>query len=191
MSTVFSWMNTFEFQPPALVKIVKNRCQDRLFGEVNSLFNCTLAFRIPDFKTFWSIEKTWYPFCSIRNISCLHSSNDLFWKMLLIDNIAMWYMDGILPKGPYPPCLHMADRALLAGYPRYECIRCRHVYTWSWAVMFTCAMQSLSLLKQDILFHIHWWYTLTRRVSDNLISIVNFRHACHGPIWDIWYSTLL
>ena len=26
--------------------------------------------------------------------------------------------DGILPKGPYPPCLRMADRALLAGYPR-------------------------------------------------------------------------
>ena len=26
--------------------------------------------------------------------------------------------EGILPKGPYPPCLRMADRALLAGYPR-------------------------------------------------------------------------
>ena len=26
---------------------------------------------------------------------------------------------GILPKGPYPPCLRTADRALLAGYPRY------------------------------------------------------------------------
>ena len=29
------------------------------------------------------------------------------------------YVDGIPPKGPYPPCLRMADRALLAGYPRY------------------------------------------------------------------------
>ena len=27
-------------------------------------------------------------------------------------------VEGILPKGPYPPCLRMADRALLAGYPR-------------------------------------------------------------------------
>ena len=26
--------------------------------------------------------------------------------------------EGILPKGPYPPCLPMADRAILAGYPR-------------------------------------------------------------------------
>ena len=30
------------------------------------------------------------------------------------------YFDGILPKGPYPPCLRMADRALLAGYPRFQ-----------------------------------------------------------------------
>ena len=29
------------------------------------------------------------------------------------------HIEGILPKGPYPPCLRMADRALLAGYPPY------------------------------------------------------------------------
>ena len=29
------------------------------------------------------------------------------------------HLDGVLPKGPYPPCLRMADRALLAGYPRF------------------------------------------------------------------------
>ena len=27
-------------------------------------------------------------------------------------------IESILPKGPYSPCLRMADRALLAGYPR-------------------------------------------------------------------------
>ena len=27
-------------------------------------------------------------------------------------------IDGIMQKGPYPPCLRMADKALLAGYPR-------------------------------------------------------------------------
>ena len=31
----------------------------------------------------------------------------------------MAFIDGILPKGPYPSCLRMADRALLAGYTRY------------------------------------------------------------------------
>ena len=29
------------------------------------------------------------------------------------------YIEGILPKGPYPPCVSMAGRALLAGYTRY------------------------------------------------------------------------
>ena len=29
------------------------------------------------------------------------------------------HIDGILPKGPYPPCLRMADRAVLAEYPQY------------------------------------------------------------------------
>ena len=32
------------------------------------------------------------------------------------------HFDGILQKGPYPPCLRMADRALLAGYPRFYSI---------------------------------------------------------------------
>ena len=29
------------------------------------------------------------------------------------------HIDGILPKGPNPPCLRIADRALLAGHPRH------------------------------------------------------------------------
>ena len=29
------------------------------------------------------------------------------------------YIEGILPKGPYLPCISMVGRALLAGYPRY------------------------------------------------------------------------
>ena len=29
------------------------------------------------------------------------------------------YIEGILPKGPYLPCVSMASRALLAGYHRY------------------------------------------------------------------------
>ena len=29
------------------------------------------------------------------------------------------YIEGILPKGPYLPCLSMAGKALLAGYHQY------------------------------------------------------------------------
>ena len=31
--------------------------------------------------------------------------------------------EGILPKGPYPPCLRMTDRGLLAGYPQFVSTR--------------------------------------------------------------------
>ena len=34
--------------------------------------------------------------------------------------------EGILPKGPYLPCVSMAGRALLAGYPRIVRL---HFYT--------------------------------------------------------------
>ena len=30
-----------------------------------------------------------------------------------------WQFEGILPKGPYLPCVSMAGRALLAGYHRF------------------------------------------------------------------------
>ena len=30
------------------------------------------------------------------------------------------HIEGILPKGPYLPCVSMAGGALLAGYPRYD-----------------------------------------------------------------------
>ena len=40
-------------------------------------------------------------------------------------------IEGILPKGPYPPCLRMADRALLAGYPR-------HIETASHSLCLSC-----------------------------------------------------
>ena len=33
----------------------------------------------------------------------------------------MPHIEGILPKGPYRPCVSMADRALLVGYHRYMC----------------------------------------------------------------------
>ena len=39
---------------------------------------------------------------------------------LKVINPSCLHIDCILPKRPYLPCLRMADRALLAGYPRYN-----------------------------------------------------------------------
>ena len=42
----------------------------------------------------------------------------IHWLFHQMNKGALTDVDGILQKGPYPTCLHMADRALLAGYPR-------------------------------------------------------------------------
>ena len=51
----------------------------------------------------------------------LVSVNDMAPKVCKFEKLLfrLLHIDGILPKGPYPPWLRMADRALLAGYPRY------------------------------------------------------------------------
>ena len=48
--------------------------------------------------------------------------------------------DDILLKGPYPPCLRMADRALLAGYPPREVWHpvYHHIFQQSDSLYFLC-----------------------------------------------------
>ena len=67
-------------------------------------------------------------------------ADEISWNLvaLLVFGVAHCHIEGILPKGPYPPCLHMADRALSTGYPRYCscCPRCTQTSShrcWSWA----------------------------------------------------------
>ena len=42
--------------------------------------------------------------------------------------IIIAYFEGILPKGPYRPCVSMAGRALLAGYHRFYLLSYRDDY---------------------------------------------------------------
>ena len=84
-----------------------------------------------------------------------------------------WYqliqhIDGILPKGPYPPCLRMADRALLAGYPRYvkkwvmrKAYPCYHVImTYVWTVS---EVENLPLQSNKISFEASYSNSRTAR----------------------------
>ena len=71
-----------------------------------------------------------------QNLLLYNNNNVIMWKL----RHAMWqyhtndcwehidgnmniskqkYIEGILPKGPHLPCVSMAGRARLAGYPRY------------------------------------------------------------------------
>ena len=62
-------------------------------------------------------------------------------------------LDGILPKGPYPPCLRMTDRGLLAGYPRpiwrYWTSKMFARYNISCVCVCVCKITSIS----SIVFH--------------------------------------
>ena len=42
---------------------------------------------------------------------------------------------GILPKGPYLPCVSMAGRALLAGYPWHMGHSLGHLCTYRWLIV--------------------------------------------------------
>ena len=60
----------------------------------------------------------------------------------------LWYIDGILPKWPYPPCFRMADRALLAGYPRYI----YSLYLWTAVICHTSSWHARNQCNPWLLF---------------------------------------
>ena len=69
----------------------------------------------------------------------------IIYKIWICKKKRCLYIDGILPKGPYPPCVS-PFRALLAGYPRYmviyllcncgclklNCCHCFMLMFWHW-----------------------------------------------------------
>ena len=58
------------------------------------------------------------------------------------------HIEGILPKGPYLPCVSMAGRALLAGYPRYLGMLCKKNRN-NWQALM-CSMQVLVVFKYSM-----------------------------------------
>ena len=89
---------------------------------------------------FLKIKLLWFLMCSYGFIWLILSCNDLAQRS---------HIEDILPKGPYLPCLHMADRALLAGYPRFMHQRTRLPFIgwdkgllalWCWATIICCQL---------------------------------------------------
>ena len=83
---------------------------------------------------------------AISSIACLHYIF-LFPEycaamILFILLPVLCYIKGILPKGPYLPCVSMAGRALLAGYHWYVAYQFQNVqtqpnfFTWLWCHFF-------------------------------------------------------
>ena len=75
----------------------------------------------------------------IFSSNCHHYCNFQMIHVHILQGKKLWiyiyvytHIDGILPKGPYPTCLRMADGALLAGYPRYMIVCPRELSTMFW-----------------------------------------------------------
>ena len=63
-------------------------------------------------------------------------------------------LDGILPKGPYPSCLRMADRALLTGYPRTQVNDAFNITErWTRYDLFRLPLKSSSLFHCEGIHH--------------------------------------
>ena len=92
---------------PSLVQIMAwRRPGDKSLSETMMV---SLLTHICVTRSQWDID----PILSLR----IDVQSTSFWGSLLSGAWSL-IIEGILPKGPYLPCLRMADRALLAGYPR-------------------------------------------------------------------------
>ena len=83
------------------------------------------------------------------------------------------YIDGILPKGPYPPCLRMADRAFLAGYPRYGKCSADNIMP---------ILIDISVIDQAV----HWFYLLFATYMYILYTVKQYAF-CLAQIKCSWY----
>ena len=80
----------------------------------------------------------WWPLMYSLHIYCVILSKTLNKQSKHWWSEISWYFDGILPKGPYPPCLRMADRTLLVGYPRFMLHNCNVICIRSCVVLLCC-----------------------------------------------------
>ena len=86
--------------------IIQGKCQPNHF--ISYLIQSYLSVRYTVMQTQLSLFEM--PYCVKWQLDCNKNVEVSSYNP---------HDEGILPKGPYPPCLSMADRTLLAGYPRW------------------------------------------------------------------------
>ena len=74
----------------------------------------------------------------ISNVNFTNKKIDIWGQCIHVSQYLQWersaHIEGILPKGPYLPCVSMTGRALFAGYPRYTGIiygNQYHIIVWT------------------------------------------------------------
>ena len=112
----------------------------------------------------------------------------IVWHYILILWIFMStsYINGILPKGPYPPCLRMADRAVLAGYHIYIYIYI-YIYisdiTWHNCCELLCYGDAVFLeILCGLFTHIFLvYFTVRSPFIIEIFSVICVKFIWYGP----------
>ena len=113
---------------------------------------------------------TGYPQCFEWNLGAQTMSTSMAWYDDMGQN-ADTDIEGILPKGPYLPCVCMAGRSLLAGYPRYDHTGSALLYNGeyfvvirydvkvhisSYRLVYWCIFNLVWVIKAGTLGSVHW-----------------------------------
>ena len=119
--TMFSiWRGRLVSLPEKLILSKFTCCE---YVQITSLLNDTAFCMGSVLNFYWPLRATkwtasnWYHYSYTEN-----SSWNRYWLTNpygIFISYGILHIDGILPKGPYLPCVSMAGRALLAGYHRY------------------------------------------------------------------------
>ena len=142
---------------------------------------------IPQCTILWQKYAHMYIFL-LQNGALLDSAIGLGTHSLRV--VSSSYFEGILPKGPYPPCLRMADRALSAGYPRFE--RCYNSLTLVTTVKYDCGSTTLAYtytkttfpltrksINGTLVSHWGWWRVFCHnQISMFIIFALHIMHEC-------------
>ena len=78
---------------------------------------------VPELLKFVEDQSTW-----IRQWLGATRQHVVTWAIVSPD--IRCHIEGILPKGPYLPCVSMAGRALSVGYPRYHVTKPPIIINW-------------------------------------------------------------
>ena len=124
------------------------------------------------------------PFC-YYSLTLIQAWISAWWKkceinLLIYSQTLTVQLNGILPKGPYPPCLRMADRAILAGYPWTAKV-------WKWI------SNLIPHLIMDVIHAVDWWSQVRPQRSSVIMNPHIQIHLLekHCPLKFQWFSFLV
>ena len=126
---IYSVMRDIFYKPP----VAKPRClREQLVNKMIIWIHPYFKFWNTLLRSIWGLKwncnaswiSMWYP--NFIKIAPNNIHDNVFPNHQAQNHGSSLKIEGILPKWPYPPCLRMADRALLAGYPRNVWIEMLH-----------------------------------------------------------------